>query len=87
MQYGKCIEDIAQYLDESKALGTWKIYTSTLMITEIPKSRLKSSAAFATFRDFLDDYRDVVIAIPSGPEHYGISRRSSWDEIHEDQRI
>ncbi len=67
VQYGKCFEDIAQYLDEAKAFGTWKIYTSTLTIAEVPKNRPKSYAAFSTFRDFLDDYRDVVIPIPPDP--------------------
>jgi predicted nucleic acid-binding protein len=67
IQYGQSIEDIAQYLDEAKAQGIWKIYTSTLTIAEIPKGRLKSTAIFATFRDFLNDYRDVVIQVSPDP--------------------
>lgn len=67
LQYGRCIEHIAQYLEEARSSGGCRIYTSTLTIAEIPKSRLKPDAAFATFRDFLDDYRDVVIQIAPDP--------------------
>lgn len=67
LQYGRCIEHIAQYLDEARTEGSCRIYTSTLTIAEIPKSRLTRAAAFATFMDFLRDYRDAITQVAPDP--------------------
>jgi predicted nucleic acid-binding protein len=66
LAYGQAVDDIAQYLAEA-IVGSCRIYTSTLTIAEIPRSRLKGTSGFATFRDFLEDYRGAVTQIAPDP--------------------
>jgi predicted nucleic acid-binding protein len=66
LQYGRFVDHITQYLDDSRRVGSCKIYTSTLTIAEIPRSRLKPGA-FPTFRQFLNDYRDAITQIAPDP--------------------
>jgi predicted nucleic acid-binding protein len=94
--YGNAIDDIEQFLEESKR-GDWKIYTSTITIAEIPRSRLKNRVTFPSFVEFLYDYQSAIVQIAPDPnimeaagqlhgmlytKGHGIRRLDTPDAIH-----
>lgn len=56
---------IQQYLEEAQ-LGQCKIYTSSIIFSEVTPRRIAKSE-YGTFHDFLGDFRSQVITIGNDP--------------------
>lgn len=63
--YGRHLEDIEQFLDESRA-GKCTIYCSTITLAEVTRKFLVNSRA-SSFNDFLREFRSAIVPIDPDP--------------------
>jgi len=59
------VPSIQQYLEDAK-LGQCKIYTSSIIFSEVTPKRIAKSE-YGTFNDFLGDFRSQVVTIGNDP--------------------